>query len=183
MKKLLLTLLLSLSIISPASYGEEINSFFGITLNDNAENYVSSNYIDSNKYKHNETIDGYFGLRITDQIKRKSPYVSYYIINIDNNNRIHKIYGAHDFINLEICQSVQKDLLSKLEEKYEIKSKYHETSYPEFIRYGNYFYTSSGNYFSLQCRRSHSKSSAKLQISVTTEVLMNAVHEYYNSGL
>ena len=45
MKKLLLTLLLPLIIMSSASYGEEIKSLFGITLYDNAEKYVSSNYI------------------------------------------------------------------------------------------------------------------------------------------
>ena len=49
MKKLLLLLLLPLSIISSASYGEEINSLFGINLNDDAEKYFSSNYINSNK--------------------------------------------------------------------------------------------------------------------------------------
>ena len=49
MKKLLLTLLLPLSIISSASYEEELNSLFGVALYDNAEKYVSSNYINSNK--------------------------------------------------------------------------------------------------------------------------------------
>ena len=101
-------------LISFNSYGEELNSLFGITLNDNAEKYVSSNYIDSNKYKHNETIDGYFSLIITDKIKTKSPYVSFYALTIDSNNKVHKVYGDEDFMNLEICLAIQKDLLSKL---------------------------------------------------------------------
>ena len=54
MKKLLI-LLFSL-LISFNSYGAELNTLFGITLYDNAEKYVSSNYIDSNKYKNLETI-------------------------------------------------------------------------------------------------------------------------------
>ena len=60
MKKLLLTLLIPLITFSAVSYGEEINSLFGINLNDDAEKYFSSNYIDSNKYRYTETISGYF---------------------------------------------------------------------------------------------------------------------------
>ena len=78
MKKLLI-LLFSI-LISSNSYGEELNSLFGITLNDNAEKYVSSNYIDSNKFKVDETISGYFDLDITDKIETKSPYFSTYDI-------------------------------------------------------------------------------------------------------
>ena len=48
MKKLLI-LLFSI-LISLNSFGDEIKSLFGITLYDNAEKHVSSNYIDSNKY-------------------------------------------------------------------------------------------------------------------------------------
>ena len=66
MKKILLTFLLPLIALSSVSYGEEINSLFGITLNDNAENYVASSYIDSNKVKNRETIEDYFDLNITD---------------------------------------------------------------------------------------------------------------------
>ena len=47
MKKLLI-LLFSI-LISLNSFGDEIKSLFGITLYDNAEKYVSSNYINSNK--------------------------------------------------------------------------------------------------------------------------------------
>ena len=78
MKKLLLTLLLPLITLSSVSYGEEIKSLFGITLYDNAEKYVSSNYINSNKVKNTETIEGYFDLNVTDKIKTKSPYAITY---------------------------------------------------------------------------------------------------------
>ena len=49
MKKLFVTIFLSSVLLSPVSYGAGLNSFFGITLNDNAEDYVSSNFIESNK--------------------------------------------------------------------------------------------------------------------------------------
>ena len=58
MKKLLI-LLFSI-LISFNSYGGELNSLFGITLNDTAEKYLSSNYINLNKVKDNETLDGFF---------------------------------------------------------------------------------------------------------------------------
>ena len=71
MKKLLLTLLLPLITLSAVSYGEEINGLFGIAIYDNAEKYASSNYIDSNKFRNDETIDNYYYLNITDKIKTK----------------------------------------------------------------------------------------------------------------
>jgi NAD+ synthase len=55
MKKLLI-LLFSI-LISLNSNGEELNTLFGITLNDNAEKYVSSNYINSNISKNSETLE------------------------------------------------------------------------------------------------------------------------------
>ena len=87
MKKLLV-LLFSL-LISFNSYGEELDSLFGISLYDNAEKYVSSSYIDSNKIKNAETLSGYFDISITDKIKNKSPYASEYWISIDINNVVH----------------------------------------------------------------------------------------------
>ena len=52
MKKLFVTIFLSSVLLSSVSYGAGLNGFFGITLNDNAEDYVSSNFIESNKGKH-----------------------------------------------------------------------------------------------------------------------------------
>ena len=178
MKKLLILLLLPLIALSSVSYGGEINSLFGIDLYDNAENYI-----DSNKYKNRETIDGYFNLTITEKIKIRSPYISFYSLTIDSNNIVHKVYGSEDYKNLEICLTIQKDLLSKLEKKYQIVSLYNETPYPEFIRYGNFFYTSSNNYFSLQCRENYADSEVILQLSITTDPLGDAVDKFWDSGL
>ena len=183
MKKLLLTLLLPLSIISSATYGEELNSLFGITLNDNAEKYVSSNYIDSNKFKNTETIKGYFDLDIADKIKEKSPYVSKYKITVDINNIVHSVYGQKDYANLSICQAVQETLLSTLEEKYNIDFEYWEPSFPEFKVYSHFHHTSSDDYFAIQCNEDFEDSSILLQIYLDTAVLGKATTDFYDSGL
>jgi len=182
MKKLLLTLLLYLIAFSSASYGEELNSLFGITLYENAEKYVSSNYINSNKYKNTETIDGYFDLTITDKIKTKSPYASYYKITIDKDNVVHDIYGREILENLEICQEITKSLVSQTEEKYQIKFEYWEKTYPAFKKYA-YYYLASSLDFGIQCRESHKDSSVRLQIFINSVTLSDAVDDFYNSGL
>jgi hypothetical protein len=181
MKKL--TILLFSIFISFNSYGEELNSLFGITLNDNAEKYVSSDYIDANKYKDHETLRGYYGLIITDRIKKESPYASRYEITVDDYNKVHSIYGDDFFDNLTICQAVQKDLSSRLEEKYNIDFEYLEESYPDFKIYSNNHFNSSGDYLTLQCNEEYSAKSVKLQIMIRTSVLHDAVYEYYYSGL
>ncbi|MDA9357507.1 hypothetical protein N9R34_01410 [Candidatus Thioglobus sp.] len=181
MKKLLI-LLFSI-LISLNSYGEELNSLFGITLYDNAEKYVSSNYINSNKYRYTETISGYFNLTITDKIKSRSPYASNYLISVNNNNKIHRIYGDQDFINLEICQAVQKDLSSKLEKKYQFDFNYEEVPYPTFKIYTNYHYFISGTRYGIQCKEIYSDSSVILQISIRSKEILKAVREFYDSGM
>ena len=183
MKKLLLTLLLPLIALSSVSYGEELNSLFGIDLYDNAEKYVSSNYIDSNKGKHGETIDGFFYLEITDKVKDKSPYATYYDITIDTNNIVHDVYGSSELINLDVCQEVKESLSSVLEERHQIEFEYFEDSYPEFKIYSNYHYSDTDNYFSIQCKEVYGESIAVLQLYIQTLVLGVAIDNFYDSGL
>ena len=182
MKKLLLTLLLPLIAFSSVSYGEEIKSLFGISLYDNAEKYVSSNYINANKVKNKETIEGYFDLTMTDKIKIKSPYASYYEITIDNENRIHSIYGDSIVNNLDICLKTQKDLLSQLEEKYQIEFEYWENTYPTFTIFRNYQLTRSLLFF-IQCNEFYDDPSIYRQISLSTILLMDEKNDFYNAGL
>ena len=184
MKKLLLTLLLPLSIISSASYGEELNSLFGITLYENAEKYVSSNYINSNKVKNTETIKDYFDLNFIDKIKEKSSYVSDYWIVIDNNNSIHQIYGQREYTNLSTCQSILETLSSSLEERYEIDFEYYETFLPNGKRYKYWFYSSSNNYlFAIQCNEEDDLPSHGMIIYLETIDLLEAREEFYDAGL
>jgi hypothetical protein len=181
MKKLLI-LLFSL-LISFNSYGEELKSLFGIALYDNAEKYVSSNYIDSNKSKNIETTEGYFDLNITNQIKSKSQYANYYGITIDNDNRIHEIYGHDEVVNIDVCLEIQKDLSSIFEEKYRIDLASWEKSLPTFKKYSRYHWTDSSNIISIQCVKIYKNSDAFRQIYFRSEVLSKAIEDFYNSGL
>jgi hypothetical protein len=183
MKKLLITLLLSLSIISSSSYGEELNSLFGINLYENAEKYFSSNFIDSNKIDRVETLSGFYALNITNKVKNKSPYANYYDITIDGNNIVHDIYGSSELIDLEKCQDVREKLTSDLEAKNQIEFGYFEEPYLEFKTYSNYYYSNEDNYLSIQCKEIYGESYALLQIYITSPVLGDAIDDYYESGL
>ena len=181
MKKLLI-LLFSI-LISFNSYGQELNSLFGITLYENAEKYVSSNYIDSNKLINTETVKGFFDLDITNKIKVKSPYASNYWVTLDNNNFVHSIYGEKEYANLSICQAIKETLLSRFEKKYNIDFEYWEPSFPEFKVYSHFHHTSSDDYFAIQCNEDFEDSSIRLQIYLDTAVLGKATTDFYDSGL
>ena len=181
MKKLLI-LLFSI-LISFNSYGAELNSLFGITLNDNAEKYVSSNYINSNKWKNTETLDGYYDLLMTDKIKTKSPYASEYKITIDINNIVHTITGVEVYANLDICQAVLETLSSLLEERYEIDFEYWEPSFPTGKIYSHYHFNSSDDYFAIQCNEDFEDHSIIMQIFLSSKVIGDATDEFYEAGL
>ena len=181
MKKLLA--LLFLLLISFNSYSEELKSLFGVTLYDNAEKYVSSNYIESNKGKHDETIDGFFYLDISDKVKNKSPYATYYEIIIDKSNIVHGVYGGSELFNLDVCEEVKESLSSTLEERHQIEFEYFEESYPEFKIFSNYYYSDADNYFSIQCKEIYGESDATLQVYNATSVLGEAIDDFYDSGL
>jgi hypothetical protein len=183
MKKLLLTFLLPLIALSSVSHGEELNSLFGISLYDNAEKYVSSSYIDSNKIKNSETLSGYFDISITDKIKNKSPYASEYWISIDINNVVHSIRGEQEFANLRICQDVLETLSSSLEERYEIDFEYWEPTMPTFKVYSYYHYSSLDDYFAIQCNEDYENPSIVSQIYLDSKVLVEANNKFYESGL
>ena len=133
--------------------------------------------------KHIETLSGYFDLYISDKIPAKSPYVSDYWITIDINNIIHEIYGHKEYPNLTKCQAVLASLLSTLEKKYEIDFNYWEPSYPTFKIYSHNHYTSSGNYFALQCREYFEDSPFALQMFLKTKIIGEAIEDFYDSGL
>ena len=181
MKKILI-LIFSL-MISFNSYGEKSNNLFGINLNDNAEKYASSYYIDNNKLLNTETLGGYFDLEMTDQIKSKSPYASFYEITIDSNNKVLSIFGSDFISNINTCLEIQKDLSKSIEKKYQISFNYWEDSYPGFKKYQNYYHNSSGSLYSLQCFESHDDDTILFQIYMMSEEFLNALNEYYDSGL
>ena len=169
-------------LISFNSYGEEFKSLFGITLNDNAENYVTSSYINSNKTINNETLGGYFDLLVTDKIKIKSPYASYYKIVIDNENKVHAIFGRDNSPSLKVCQEVANRLVSDSEKKYQINFKYGEDPHTTFKIYYNFSRKSSYD-FSIQCINWRESSKVYLQIFTVSRSLQDAINEFYEAGL
>ena len=181
MKKLL-TLLISV-LVSFNSNGEELNSLFGLSLYENAEEYVSSSYIESNKVAHGETLGGYFALSVTDKIMSKNPYASEYIIVIDINNDIHSIAGTKEFPYLSICQDALETLSSALEESYEIDFDYWEPTMPTFKIYSHYHRTGSGDYYAIQCNEDYEDSSIVSQIYLDSKALTEAINEFYKVGL
>jgi len=181
MKKLL-TLLISV-LVSFNSNGEELNSLFGLSLYENAEEYVSSSYIESNKVAHGETLGGYFALSVTDKIMSKNPYASEYIIVIDTNNDIHSIAGTKEFPYLSICQDALETLSSALEESYEIDFDYWEPTMPTFKIYSHYHRTGSGDYYAIQCNEDYEDSSIVSQIYLDSKALTEAINEFYKVGL
>ena len=63
-------------LVSLGSYGEQLNNLFGITLYENAEKYVSSNYINSNKYKNLEKLRGVpLAICLTTQLIKDQYYI------------------------------------------------------------------------------------------------------------
>ena len=96
---------------------------------------------------------------------------------------IHDIYGEKEYPNLTRCQSVLASLLSTLEKKYEIDFNYWEPSYPTFKIYSHNHYTSSGNYFAIQCNEDFEDSSNSFQMYLDTKVIGEAIDDFYDSGL
>jgi len=181
MKKLLV-LLFSI-LISFNSYGEELKGFFGIDLYDNAEKYVSSNYIKSTKQKDTETHNGYFYINITDKITSKSPYFSEYWLTIDLNNNIHSIESNEEYADIKRCQEFLETLASSIEEIHGINFEYDEVFFPKGKRYRYTLFTSSNNYLSLQCNENDDLSYHGMMLYLDSQDLLDARNEFYNSGL
>ena len=183
--KQLFILFVFLNSVSSSWGIEKIDNLFEITLNDNAEKYVSSSYIDSNKYKHPEVIEGFYNLDITDKIKTKNPHFSYYVITIDNNNRIHRVYADDELKNNDICLAVKDSLSSKFEIKYQFKFQSGEQSYSDFKISADYHYIygSIAEYLSIQCKDVYENTSSYFQIYLQTLKLGSAIDEFYDFGL
>ena len=91
------------------------------------------------------------------------------------------IYGSNILENLEICQEIQKDLVSILEKKYQINFKYWEKTYPSFKKYA-YYSTFSTQDLMIQCRESYTDSSIRLQLILDDITLSDAINEFYDAG-
>ena len=180
MKKLLI-LLFSI-LISLNSNGKVIDSLFDITLNESVENYISSDYINSNKEKNHETIDGFYNLYVTDEIKTKNPYFSEYWLTLDMNNTIHSIEGYEYYSDIDRCVKFLETLSSSLKEKYNIDFEYEETFFPDGVRYEYFSQISSDSAIVTQCNEEDNKSHLMIVYLETIE-LSDARTKFYESGL
>ena len=95
---------------------QNIDELFGIKLLDNASNYVSSDFIESNKIKNVETISGYWDLDISDQLT--NPY-----FDDADYNKIHSIQADKDCPSEDTCFTYQDKFVKKVEKKKQIKLK------------------------------------------------------------
>jgi hypothetical protein len=180
MKKLLI-LLFSI-LISFNSYAGELNSLFGITLNDNAEKHFSISYVESFKSENADTLDGYFDVFVTDLIEVKSPYFLEYVITTDINNNIHAITGLEVYENIDRCKAVLETLSSLLKERYEVDFEYWEPSFPSGKKYEYYFYNSLDNYFGIQCKEDDNFPII-MMIYIESKDYATDVNKFYESGL
>ena len=118
----------------------------------------------------------------SEKITAKSPYASEYKITIDRNNRVHMIYGDDDVLNMDLCLEIHKNLLSLLQEKYQIDFESFEESLPKFRKYLNYHWNNLG-VFGIQCRETYENSTSSRQIFFMTSDLRDAYDDFYESGL
>ena len=152
-----------------------------MSLYDNAEKYISSNYIDSNKIKNQETHIGYYDLDISDQITENSPYASNYWFVLDKNNIIHSIYGDREVEDLSNCLAIIETLSERIEDNYEIEFEYWEPSFPGFRTYSYYHYNILDAYYAIQCKEEFETSQIILQIYFDTNDYADSRDAFYDS--
>ena len=115
MKKLLLTLLITLSTTILAKTPE---SLFGVYINDNVLDYVTQKEL---KSKSRDYARGFYTLRLKNPPVNNKDYSDKLYVKFDKNNKIAKIQSEKQFQNSETCEKVEYVARRQLETKYEIK--------------------------------------------------------------
>ena len=171
--------LFSFLFIFPIQYAhsQNIDELFGIKLLDNASNYVSSDFIESNKIKNVETISGYWDLDISDQLT--NPYFDRFYLIIDDYNKIHSIQADKDCPSEDTCFTYQDKFVKKVEKKKQIKLK---KGGQDELNFRTNFFGYSGNdiYLSITCTHMFDPISNTLIYFISTETHSIAVDEFYN---
>ena len=115
MKKLLLTLLITLSTTILAKNPE---SLFGVYINDNVLDYVTQEEL---KSKVKDYARGFYYLKMKNPPVSSKDYKDKLWVKIDKNNKIHSIHSEKKFQNLETCEKVEYGVRRQLESKYNIE--------------------------------------------------------------
>ena len=174
--------LLSFLLILPIHYAnsQNIDELFGVKLFDNATNYVSSEYIESNKRKYKETISGYWIVDVYDVLN--NAYFDRFQFIIDDNNKIHLISGGRDYLNEERCNKFMDPLKEQLENIKSINLVYGEQDYGRwFLK--RFYYENEGLILNLQCNHYFDPVRDVMKIYIRTNILQDAVTKYYEHGL
>jgi len=175
MKKLVLTLLISLSTVVLA---ETPKGFFGIELMKNAKQYATDATL-AGKVRNTETIGKYYDVFIYPP--ERNPFYERYYLVIDEKNLVHNIQGDKDFNSLENCLSEVNFVKNKLEKKYGFKLLEQEIVNPGFKTYLNYQYFSNGAYLTIQCNE-HSNGDVLSTIQYQTKKYGQDSDKFYDRG-
>jgi len=168
---------LSILLILPIhyAYSQNVDELFGIKLLDNATKYVSSEYIENNKYKHSESITGFWSLKITSNVS--SPYFERFTIHIDDYNKIHTILGAMDYNSKDRCVTFLENLKETVETKKKIEFEKTEDDYGLWMK--TMYFNRNDNIF-IQCNHTFDPVEDKMIYYVMTEEIIVAIRKYYN---
>ena len=171
--------LLSFLLILPIhyAYSEGIDNLFGIKLFDNATNYVSSEYIENNKYKHRESITGFWSLNISH--KASSPYFDEFFITIDDFNVIHEVIGQKVYPSEDRCLTFMYKLYEQLETRKQIKFNSREDDYGDFkvTQYGAW---KNNVHIGILCHYAFDPVDNTMVYHINSKTLSDAKVEYYN---
>ena len=140
MKKLLLTLLITLSTTILAKTPE---SLFGVYINDNVLDYATKEEL---KSKEKDYARGFYYLVLKNPPVNNKNYSDILFIKFDKNNKIAKIKSQKVFQNSETCEKVEYGVRRKLENKYSIellKNPYATYGFDKWVE---------DNVISTQCR-------------------------------
>jgi len=170
MKKLLLTLLITLSTTILAKTPD---SLFGVYINDNVLDYVTKEEL---KSKRRDSARGFFALILENPPVRNKNYSDILFIKFDKNNKIAKIKSQKVFQNSETCEKVEYGVRRKLENKYSIellKNPYATYGFDKWVE---------DNVISTQCRV-FSDDKTILFILLNTKEYFEKYQEYLHSKI
>ena len=159
------------------AHSQNIDELFGIKLFDNATNYVSSEFIENNKYKNKETKAGFWGLNITTKVS--SPYFDIFFITIDDFNVIHQISGERDYFSEDRCLDFLTKLVKRNENRKQVKFKLYENDLGKF-RFKKYYVYENNFNLNIMCGHKYDPIADFMATYLRSDEMNNAINEYYD---
>jgi len=171
--------LLTFLLILPIHYAhsKNVDELFGFKSFDNATNYFSSEFIENNKFKYNETISGFWYLNISDKVS--SPYFDIFYIFIDNNNIIHSVQGEKVYPSIDRCLTFLEKLVSMIETRKQIEFTYQEIDLGTILL-KRYISQENNTSVNVQCNEFFDPIKYVMTHYIRSTDFLNAITEYYN---